>query len=75
MKTADHILTSLGGVAEVARKLGLPLTTVQGWKDANFVPEWRRPALIKLAKAKKKPLADDDFPTAEQRISRKKVAA
>lgn len=75
MATSADILERLGGVSVVASKLNLPLTTVQGWKDANFVPDWRKPAVIALSKRMKKPVALSDFPTADERISRAKKAA
>lgn len=63
-------------MTNVSRELRLPLTTVQGWKDANYVPEWRRDALLKLARDDGKALATDEFPTVEERKPRsRKVAA
>jgi hypothetical protein len=75
MATAESIIARLGGLTEISRELRLPLTTVQGWKDANYVPEWRRDALLKLARDKSESLATDEFPTAEERKARPRKAA
>jgi hypothetical protein len=53
----------------------LPLTTVQGWKDSNYVPEWRRGALLAMASDGGKSLATDEFPTVDERRPRKAKAA
>jgi hypothetical protein len=72
MATAQKILESLGGIAVVARELSLAMTTVQGWKDANFVPEWRRPSLLALAMARGVRLSTADFPSTDERLPRAK---
>lgn len=71
MKTAADIIEALGGAAAIARKTGFPLSTVASWKPANFIPEWRRPALIKLGKGK---VVASDFPPEAARVSRKVAA-
>lgn len=71
MHTADHIIKLLGGSAALSRETRIPLTTIESWKASNFVPEWRQPALLKVAQKLRKTLKDGDFPTTEQRISRK----
>lgn len=68
MQTASDIIEKLGGVANLARNAGIPLTTVMGWKQANFIPEWRQPALISLGKKRKVTLRDTDFPPKAARI-------
>jgi hypothetical protein len=71
MKTAADIIEVLDGAASIARKTGFPLSTVASWKAANFIPEWRRPALIKLGKGK---IRAEDFPPETARVSRKQAA-
>jgi hypothetical protein len=75
MLTASQIIERLGGAASIASELGLPLTTVASWGAVNFVPEWRREALLRLAVKQGEPLSTTDFPTREQRIGRKQAAA
>ena len=81
MATANDILDRLGGLTSVARELSertgrtVPLTTVQGWRDANYFPEWRRDALIALAAGKGVDLTISEFPTIDERRPRVKVAA
>lgn len=75
MATASDIIDRLGGLTIVSRKLRLPLTTVQGWKDSNYVPEWRRGALLSMASDDGKSLATDEFPSVDERKPRTKKAA
>jgi hypothetical protein len=75
MATAEDIIDRLGGLTQVSRTLRLPLTTVQGWKDSNYVPEWRRGALLAMASDGGKSLATDEFPTVDERRPRKAKAA
>jgi hypothetical protein len=60
--TASDIIQRLGGVMQLSRDLGISFTTVSSWGRANQIPEWRRPALMRLALDKDVPLATTDFP-------------
>lgn len=60
--TVDQILETLGGFSNVAKETGIPLTTVHSWKRVGFIPEWRRPALLAMAKGCKAHLSEADFP-------------
>lgn len=62
MQTVEDILSKLGGYVTVAEKTKTPATTVHSWQRSNFVPGWRRAALIALAKKSKVQLSDADFP-------------
>jgi len=62
MQTVAQIFDKLGGHAAVAEKTGIPLTTVHSWKRANFIPEWRRPAVLAVAKKVKAEISPSDFP-------------
>jgi hypothetical protein len=64
MHTVSDILKQLGGYTAVAKGTGIPATTVHSWQRKNFVPEWRRPALLALAKSKRVSLTDAHFPAA-----------
>jgi hypothetical protein len=75
MLTADQIIARLGGPAALASEIDVPLTTVCSWGTVNFIPEWRRPALLMLAKKKGEAIGAADFPTVEQRKSRGREAA
>jgi len=63
MQTVAQIFEKLGGHAAVAEKTGIPLTTVHSWKRANFIPEWRRPAVLAVAKKVKAEISSSDFPS------------
>lgn len=75
MRTATDIIDALGGSAEVARETGFPLTTIESWKTARFIPDWRRGPLLTLAGAKGVTLSDSDFPPKEARTARQQAAA
>lgn len=62
MFTVSDILEQLGGVAAVSNETGIPFTTVHTWKRAGFVPHWRVPTLVSLAKSRGKPIDTADIP-------------
>lgn len=70
MKTADQIIDALGGTTAVATGLGLTPSTVSSWREVNFIPKWRHPAMLAFAMASDKPLGTGDFPTEKQRKPR-----
>lgn len=63
--TADQILDALGGWRKVAKDAAIPPTTVHSWKRVGFIPEWRHPQLLALAKRRKVAIRPDDFPMRE----------
>lgn len=65
-KNADHIIEQFGGIRPLASKLGVPVTTVQGWKKRNSIPETRWQEIKKLAKDLNLDLTDsnDNRPSA-----------
>jgi hypothetical protein len=71
MQTVTDIIAALGGSTAISRDLGIPLTTIEGWKAANYVPEWRQPTLLDRAKTSKVKLRSRDFPPVSERIARK----
>lgn len=62
MHKVSDILETLGGYVVVAEATGIPATTVHSWQRKNFVPDWRRPALLDLAASKGARLRAGDFP-------------
>jgi hypothetical protein len=66
---ARQIIMRLGGITEVASELGVPLTTVSSWGRKNRIPEWRQPALMRLALEKNIPLSTSDFPAKPLRLT------
>jgi hypothetical protein len=62
MQDVRDIIEALGGDTHVAREIGSPLTTVNSWKRANYVPAWRVPSLLGLALKANVPLSTADFP-------------
>lgn len=69
MKTVDHIISLLGGSAEIARETGFPLSTIESWRKPNFIPDWRRDPLLGLAVRKDVALSTADFPAKTVRAA------
>lgn len=74
MTNAATIIDALGGSAAVSRATGFPLTTIESWKRSNFIPEWRQPSLISLAKKAGAKLKAADFPSKEDRRTKQAAA-
>lgn len=72
--TAVEIIHMLGGDTAIAEATGWPSRTINAWKPANFIPEWRRTKLIELAILKGLSLSTSDFPSPSERISRRVAA-
>ncbi len=49
IKNADELIKSFGGIRPMASKMGIPVTTVQGWKKRNSIPASRKQEIIKAA--------------------------
>jgi hypothetical protein len=67
--------THEAGRTELAKALGVPLTTVSSWGRANYIPEWRQPKVLELAAARGLTLSTADFPNEEDRIALAKAKA
>lgn len=46
---AQRAIRAFGGIRPMASKLGVPVTTVQGWKERGHIPEARIPELMTAA--------------------------
>lgn len=66
--TASDIIARFGTIADLARDLGVPMTTVSSWGRSNYIPDWRQPKLLELAAARSIPLSTADFPSSDARI-------
>lgn len=60
--TVSDIIETLGGRVAVARYTGWPYTTIDSWITANRIPDWRRPALLRMALEVGAELSTADFP-------------
>lgn len=75
MATVPDIIEQLGGATAISSQIDVPLTTVHSWKRVGYVPAWRVPALVKLAKKLKQPITAADFPVDRPARSSQQVAA
>lgn len=66
---ARQIVMKLGGITPVAKYLGVPISTVSSWGRFNRIPEWRQPALLRLALEQGVDLSTSDFPHPEDRVA------
>ena len=46
---ASRIIERFGGIRPMATKMGIPVTTVQGWKQRNAIPVNRRDDILRVA--------------------------
>jgi DNA-binding transcriptional regulator YdaS (Cro superfamily) len=44
------VFEKLGGVRAMARRLGVPPSTVMSWKRKRLIPTWRHRAIIEAAR-------------------------
>jgi hypothetical protein len=51
LENAEAIIERFGGIRPMAAKMGIPVTTVQGWKKRNVIPGNRREDVIEAAGA------------------------
>ena len=65
---ASDIIGKFGSIADLARELGVPMTTVSSWGRANQIPAWRQPKLLELASERGIELATTDFPAPDERV-------
>jgi hypothetical protein len=70
MATVAQIIDALGGTSAVASSLKLTPSTVHSWRQADFVPDWRRPALLTLSAAVGVDLSEEQFPARKPRPSK-----
>ena len=49
IKNAEKIIERFGGIRPMASKIGVPVTTVQGWKKRDAIPENRIDEIIAVA--------------------------
>lgn len=48
--SAEELIGEFGGIRPMAAKLGIPVTTVQGWKSRGRIPLNRRQAILEAAR-------------------------
>lgn len=50
LSPAAYVIGKFGGLTKTATALGIPVTTVQGWKDRGTIPQKHWSPLIDAAK-------------------------
>lgn len=60
--TVSEIIEMFGGTSAMARELDTPVTTVDSWKGAHFIPRWRQGQILDAAHRLNLPIAPTDFP-------------
>lgn len=58
LDNAEDIIERFGGIRPMATKMGVPVTTVQGWKKRNVIPGNRRADVIEAADTHNIDIAD-----------------
>lgn len=67
MDSAARIIDKFGGIHSMARKMGVPPSTVQGWKERGVIPARRQPDVIEVARREEIDLSYSDFFDAPDR--------
>lgn len=67
MATHTEIIERLGGIRPVAKRLGKPHTTVQGWSERSSIPMEHWPGLVQVAVELGKSLTVQELMPAELR--------
>jgi hypothetical protein len=58
LKNAQEIIERFGGIRPMASKMDVPVTTVQGWKKRNTIPENRKEQVMNAAQSNRIDLSD-----------------
>lgn len=58
---AESIIDKFGGVRPAAAALGIPPTTVQGWKSSGHIPARRQSLVLSKARERGLDLSPADF--------------
>jgi hypothetical protein len=61
MKPAERIISKFGGINPAARALGLPPSTVQGWKERGYIPAARQGRVLGKARDMGLEITEADF--------------
>ncbi|MEE8272536.1 MAG: hypothetical protein V3R98_12520 [Alphaproteobacteria bacterium] len=61
MPQADGIIAKFGGTRPMAAALGVPPSTVQGWKRGGYIPARRQAQVLTAARRLGIDIAPDDF--------------
>lgn len=61
MSYVRNIVEAFGGVRAMARTLGRPVSTVQGWKDRGSIPDGDKPVVLAAAITCGLRLTETDF--------------
>lgn len=61
MTYAKKLVQTFGGVRAMARKLGVPVSTVQNWKTRGLIPASRQGRVLSVARKLGLPIEPADF--------------
>lgn len=61
MTYAQKIIEQFGGVRATAAAIGLPPSTVQGWKDRGSIPDSQKPTVLAAARGIGVAITKSDF--------------
>lgn len=58
---SEKIIEKFGGLTALAKALGKPVTTVQGWKERGYIPSKHQETILAKARENKIRLSPADF--------------
>lgn len=69
--TAEEIIEKFGGIRPMATKTGIPVTTIQGWKKRNNIPDGRMDEIKKAANENSIDLDSAASPATPKAVAKK----
>lgn len=75
MNDAGRVIEAFGGIRPMAKKLGVAVTTIQGWKERNAIPVQRLDQIREAARREGIDLGVVDSAPAEKKDSASKATA
>ena len=52
MNNLSVLISNFGGLTQMSKIIGVPISTIQSWQKAGHIPHWRIDAIVKIAKKK-----------------------
>lgn len=68
LKDVETLINRFGGMRPMARKMDIPVSTIQGWKNRDLIPSDRVSEVVKAAKANQVSMQGYDLSGANENV-------